>query len=764
MKKVFITAACLLTVSLVIAQLPQLGKDANEKVIKAMTVEEKTHLIMGLGMKVPGFRDDMDPPDSILVTNLLPGSAGQTYAIPRLGIPAIILADGPAGIRIQPRRENDPSTYYASAFPIGTLLASTWAQEIVKKVGHAIGHEVKEYGADVLLAPALNIHHNVLGGRNFEYYSEDPLISGKIAAAYITGVQENGVGTSIKHFAANNHEANRMKINVQMDQRTLREIYLRGFEIAITTSKPWTLMSSYNKLNGIYTSQNYDLITTILQKEWNYKGLVMTDWFAGDDGAAQMDAGNHMIMPGTKMQYGQILAAIKNNTLKSSMLDDNVNKVLELILHSPTFKHYKFSNKPNLAANASISRVAATEGFVLLKNESNALPVKKQGTKLALFGNSSYHTITGGTGSGDVNSAYSVAIAEGLSKHFMIDKTLQQQYISYLEDAEKKLPKPAMPFLPKNLAVEKEITANDAAELANRNDKAIFTIGRTSGEFVDRGTEADYYLTDAEKNYLNIISTAFHAKNKKLIVLLNICGPIEMKSWEKFADAILLIWQPGQEAGNAAADVVSGTINPSGKLATTFPVDYMDMPSSKGFPGTPSDTPTVVNYTEGIYNGYRYFEKYKIPVTYEFGFGLSYTTFTYSNIKISGKTFNEEIYVSVDITNTGKLPGKEVVQLYLAAPVAKLDKPDKELKGFVKTNLLRPGQKQTVKFIINKRDLASFNESESAWIADKGTYEIYMGTSSRLIKQRVTFSLDKNLTVQKVNNVLAPQQKISDLE
>jgi beta-glucosidase len=763
MKK--ITAASFLMVAFTAAnaQLPQLGKAANSKIINAMSVQEKARLIMGLGMNVPGFSDDKLPPDTITPYNPVDGSAGVTYAIPRLGIPAIVLADGPAGLRISPTRANDKATYYCTAFPIGTLLASTWDEAMIKKVGSGIGNEVKEYGADVLLAPALNIHRNPLGGRNFEYYSEDPLVSGKTAAAYINGVQENGVGTSIKHFAANNHEANRMKINVEVDQRAMREIYLRGFEIATAASKPWTLMSSYNKINGTYTSQNYDLITTILQKEWNYKGLVMTDWFSGDDGAAQMNAGNHMIMPGTKMQYNQILDGIKNGSLKMSVLDANVNKVLDLIMRSQTFKHYKYSSKPDLAANAVVAKNAAAAGFILLKNNGNTLPVKAGTTKIALFGNSTYHTITGGTGSGDVHKAYGISIADGLNKYYVVNKNLQQQYNDYLEDADKKIKKPEMMFMPVELPAEKIITAAEATELANNNDEAILTIGRTSGEFLDRKLENDFYLTQTEKDNLKTISNAFHSKNKKMIVLLNIGGVIETKSWQDMADAILLIWQPGQEGGNAVKDVLSGAVNPSGKLATTFPVDYSDAASAKGFPGVPAEMPTTVKYTEGIYVGYRYFEKNKVPVAYPFGFGLSYTDFTYSNIKISSDVFKDKMLITADITNNGKVAGKEVAQLYVAAPAMQMGKPVKELKGYIKTRLLLPGTKQTISFTIEKRDLSSFDESKSAWIAEKGLYKIMIGASSNDIKLNTSFNLQTDLLVKKVNNVLAPVQKITEL-
>lgn len=763
MKNITILFVLVFSFTMTNAQLPQLGKDANSKVINAMSVQEKARLIMGLGMNVPGLTDNMLPPDTARAYNPVDGSAGVTYAIPRLGIPAIVLADGPAGMRINPTRQNDKATYYCTAFPIGTLLASTWDEGIIKKVGHAIGHEVKEYGADVLLAPALNIHRNPLGGRNFEYYSEDPLVAGKSAAAYINGVQENGVGTSIKHFAANNHESNRMKIDVQVDQRALREIYLRGFEMATAASKPWTLMSSYNKINGTYTSQSYDLVTTLLQKEWGYKGLVMTDWFAGDDGAAQMNAGNHMIMPGTKNQYEQILEGIKNGSLKMSVLDANVDKVLNLILRSPTFKHYKYSNKPDLAGNAIVAKNAAAEGFVLLKNERNTLPVKAGAVKVALFGNSSYRTITGGTGSGDVHKAYSISIADGLGKNYLLNKNLQQQYNDYLTEADKNIKKPAMMFMPTELPAEKIITADEAAELAGNNDVAILTIGRTSGEFVDRKLEADFYLTETEKTNLKNVSDAFHAKNKSLIVLLNIGGIIEMKSWQDMADAVLLVWQPGQEGGNAVKDVISGVVNPSGKLATTFPVDFIDVPSSKGFPGTPAEMPTAIKYTEGIYVGYRYFEKNKVPVVYPFGYGLSYTDFSYSNIKMSSNSFANELTVTVDITNSGKTTGREVVEMYLTAPSQKLDKPVKELKGFVKTELLQPGKKQTVTFTINKMSLASFDETQSAWVAEKGTYNVQIGNSSANIKLNASFTFGNELIVKKVNNLLAPKQKITEL-
>lgn len=338
MKKIFINAAAIMAMATstlcVSAGVPKLKKTNIDQVVAAMSLEEKAALVVGVGM------DSGEEGLSATIgaqAELVPGAAGSTHAIKRFGIPATVLADGPAGLRINPTRKGDKNTYYCTHFPIGTLLASTWNQQLVEEVGRAIGNEVLEYGADVLLAPAENIHRNPLNGRNFEYYSEDPLIAGKTAAAYVRGVQANGVGTSIKHFAFNNQETNRTGNDAIISTRAIREIYLKPFEITVKESGPWTIMTSYNKINGTYTSESHDLVETILRDDWKYKGVVMTDWFGGKDGAAQMHAGNDMLQPGRPSQYHQIIDAVKNGTLDVKDLDRNVRRILEYIVRTPRF-------------------------------------------------------------------------------------------------------------------------------------------------------------------------------------------------------------------------------------------------------------------------------------------------------------------------------------------------------------------------------------------------------------------------------------------
>ena len=723
---------------------PQLGKDSLDKVVAAMTLEEKAHLVIGTGMA----GSSGEAPVVGETRNLVPGAAGTTYPIPRLGIPAIVLADGPAGLRINPLREGDAYTYYCTHFPIGTLLASTWNTELVEQVGQAIGNEVLEYGTDVLLAPALNIHRNPLCGRNFEYYSEDPVVSGKTAAAYVRGVQSNGVGTSIKHYALNNQETNRMKNDVRVSPRAVREIYLKGFEIAVKESQPWTVMSSYNFVNGVYTSESKDLQTTMLRDEWGFKGMVMTDWFGGADAAAQMWAGNDMLQPGRPGQFEDIVEGVRSGRLSEADLDRNVRRVLELIVKSPRFKGYEFSNKPDLKAHAAVTRQSAVEGMVLLEN-NGVLPLASEISRVAVFGTTSYDFIAGGTGSGNVNRAYTVSLLEGLrNAGYAIDAELEKTYTKYIkEETERLNPKsddPMAMFMPKIRAGEFVPSAGLLDKMVRANDVAIITLGRNSGEFLDRKV-ADFTLTEQESGMIEAVCAAFHKAGKKVVVILNVGGVIETASWKNLPDAVLLAWQAGQEGGNSVADVLKGVANPSGKLTMTFPVRYEDHASSRNFPidmafgmfgkdkdAEPQRNVDYTEYEEGIYVGYRWFDKQGLEVSYPFGYGLSYTRFEWSEASV--KPSRGETAVSVKVTNTGKIPGKDVVELYVAAPQGELDKPVKELKAYAKTRELQPGESQLVTLKVKNSELASYDESASAWVTDAGHYDFMLGSSSRDIR------------------------------
>ncbi len=795
MKKLFVAAVAVLMVGCTAADKVVPKNTINqEEVMGKMSLEDKAHFVIGVGMA--GFSGD----EAVIgaTKNLVSGAAGTTYPLDSLGIPAVVLADGPAGLRIDAKREGDDATYYCTHFPIGTLLASTWNTQLVEEVGQAIGEEVKEYGADVLLAPALNIMRNPLCGRNFEYYSEDPVVAGKTAAAYITGVQKNDVGTSIKHFAANNQETNRMNTDAHISQRALREIYLKGFEIAIKESKPWTVMTSYNYINGVYTSESRDLVTTILRDEWGYEGTVMTDWFGGKDGAKQMWAGNDMLQPGKNEQFDSIVAGVKSGKLAEADLDLCVKRTLNLVERSPRFQGYKFSNKPNLEAHAAVTRQSAAEGMVLMKNGqlnkdngqqvAPVLPFAETVKNVALYGCTSYDFIAGGTGSGNVNHAYVVSLLDGLKNggYTVSDdiKTAYEQYIAEAKEAQKKAleemakkdKQAAMlaGFMPGTLPAEKQFTVDELTKQAEAADVAIITLGRISGEFIDRKV-ADFNLNDSEMKLIQQVCDVYHKAGKQVVVLLNIGGVIETASWKDLPDAILCAWQAGQEGGNSVVDVLSGKQSPSGKFTMTWPVKFSDAYSSKNFPidedpridmlnqGKKGNVKNVdyTDYEEDIYVGYRYFDSFEVPVSYPFGFGLSYTTFEYSDAKIAEK--GDAYEVTVTVKNTGNYEGKEVVELYVSAPDNKAaNKPVKELKAFAKTKLLKTGESETLTLTVKAADLASFDEAASAWVVAEGEYQFLVAASAQDIK--ATLTANAKASEVKAHDVMKPEVQMNLLK
>ena len=713
--------------------------------LSQMTMEEKIHLLKGSGLASAMGR--VAPGEGI------PGAVGTIVPTPRLGLPTIYLSDGPAGLRIMPSRENEDKKYYCTAFPIGTLLAATWNTGLVQEVGAAMGEEALEYGIDVILGPGANIHRHPFCGRNFEYFSEDPVLTGQIGAAIVNGIEANGVGTSVKHFVANNQETNRNYNDARISERALREIYLKGFEIIVRQSQPWTIMSSYNKVNGVYASESSYLLTDVLRKEWGFSGLVMSDWFGGQTAPAMIAAGNDLLEPGTKKQWKALQAAQENGELSPEAIDTAVSRILRLVLGSRKMQNYSYGNAPDLKAHALVTRQSASEGMVLLKNEQT-LPVFP-GINVALLGVTSYDFIAGGTGSGDVNEAYTVSLEEGLKNAgFRINETAQNIYLSHKQAHAKDFVKPEgmqamfQPYHPPQVMY----SDHQLEEMAGSADVAILTIGRNSGEGGDRVETDDFLLSKTEQDLIDRSCRIFHSAGKKVVVVLNVGGVIETASWSTQPDAILLAWQGGQEGGNAVADVLSGQVNPSGKLPVTIPVRLSDHASHANFPldGEPmslksflfprGDKPAkdqVRNkdytlYEEGLYVGYRHFDKAKLDVAYPFGFGLSYTEFALENLVVN--LANDSIEVQALVRNTGTRAGKEVVQLYISKLDAAIDRPEQELKAFAKTDLLDPGASTAVSFRIPVSDLSYWDEAKAGWSLEKGRYGIRLGTSSRNIR------------------------------
>lgn len=778
-KKMVLTVAVgALSVTMTAQTAPQLNANNIEEVIKAMTLEEKAQLLVG------GGNDGFVGSGAMLghQKKFVPGAAGTTVAIPRLGIPATVQCDGPAGVHIDAHREGDSRNYYATGFPVGTCLASTWNTDLVRKVGEAIGNETLEYGCDVVLGPGMNLHRNPLCGRNFEYYSEDPVVTGLMGTAFVLGVQSQGVGVSAKHFAVNSQESDRTRVDERLSQRALRELYLKGFEIMVRKSNPWTIMSAYNKVNGVYAQGNKDLLTNILRNDWGYKGIVETDWIGKREDLPveqEVAAGNDLLMPGYPAQVKDIVNAVKSGKLDINDVDRNVRRMLEYIVKTPRFKGYKYSGEPDLKAHAAITRQSSTEGMVLLKNNA-ALPIRGLKT-VALFGVNSYDFMSGGLGSGAVNVGYSVDMVTGL-KNIGVATTPQlteiyQNYVKYAKAKLKADKNPMMWFLNQGQPKldEIDITERCVANEEPKADAAIITIGRQAGEGMDRQINGEFNLSKTEQDMIFRVSDAFHAKGKKVIVIINSGSVMETASWRDRVDAILVAWQPGIEGGNSVADILTGKVNPSGKLTMTWPIAATDHPSTANFAKEydmytyknmegwgKGNIPGVdfSNHEEDIYVGYRYFDTFKKDVAYPFGFGLSYTTFEMG--KPSVKANGKNIEVSVTVKNTGKVAGKQVAQVYVTAPKGAYEKPAKELKAFGKTRELKPGESQTLKMTLEKRDLASFDEANSQWKVDAGNYLFQVGTDVESIKGTATLKVAEY--TEKTSSACAPNVQLNYLQ
>ena len=756
MNKLVLTAIAATTCVMTMYAQPKLTEKNIDEVIKAMTLEEKARLLVGGSNNFFGDQAAVGGE-----ADLVAGAAGTSPAIPRLGIPATVLTDGPAGVRIDPTRKGTTETFYATGFPIGSCLASTWNTELVRKVGEAVGNETKEYRCDVILGPGMNLHRNPLCGRNFEYYSEDPLLTGKIGAAYINGVQSQGAGVSAKHFAVNSQETNRTSVDEQLSQRAARELYLRGFEIAVRESQPWTIMSSYNMINGQYSMGNRDLLTSILRDDWGFKGIVMTDWIGirkGLETITEVQAGNDLMEPGQPAQVKEIIEGVKSGRLSIKDVDRNVRRMLEYIVKTPSFHQYPATNKPDLKAHAAITRQSACEGIVLLKN-NGCLPWKDIKT-VALFGENSYNLLSGGTGSGCVHTPYVVDLVEGLKNAgISTSKTLTDIYRKYYEYARVKFQlerHPANWFQQEQFGQQKypEISFSPIAigKEVRQADAAIVTIGRQAGEGADRDIATEFNITDDERQLLTDVCKAFHDAKKPVVVIINSGSVIETASWRDLPDAIICAWQPGEEGGNSLADILTGRVNPSGHLTMTWPIAAVDHPSTEGYADK-----VATKHHEDIYVGYRYFDTFNKEVAYPFGYGLSYTTFEFSKpkVKANGKT----ITVQVTVRNTGSVAGKEVAQVYVSAPQGSIEKPAQELKAFGKTRELQPGEQETLTMQIPVRMLASFDEGGSQWLTEAGLYTFKVGSSCRDIRCTATAKVGRH--TEKTSNALAPKVQLN---
>jgi beta-glucosidase len=656
-----------------------------EKLIEQLTIEEKVALCSG--------RDDW-----------------STMPIERLDIPWIWLSDGPHGIRRAPAT-NKPGygdQLPATCFPTASALAASWDIDLVYKVGQTLGEECQALDVNVLLGPGVNIKRSVLGGRNFEYFSEDPILSGEMGAAFINGVQSQGVGTSLKHFAANNVETMRMYNNSNVDTRTLNEIYLKPFEIAVKKAQPWTVMASYNRVQGEYGTQNSYLLTKKLKNEWGFKGIVISDWFAIVDRVKAMKAGMHIEMPKVSAVNNAIVVdAIKNGILDIAVVDGLVKEILTIVFKAKSLE--KEGIQLNIEKDHAFARKVAAEVATLLKNDNEVLPITKEKyKKVAIIGEFAVNPRYQGNGSSQV-------------KPTQLDKAVDIIKNEYGKDIKITY---AQGY---NLADDNDISLIEEAKKIAANADVALVFSGLPLQYESEGIDRTHINMPASHNKLiNEISTV---QKNTVVVLTN--GSAVTMPWLKNVSGVLETWLGGQAGAGGITDVLFGKVNPSGKLAETFPMRLEDTPAFFNFPGEQGD----VLYGERFFVGYRYYDERKIEPLFPFGYGLSYTNFEYSNLKVSSKntTDKEGLTVSLTVKNIGKVKGKEVVQLYVSDQESTLQRPEKELKKFVKIEL-NPGEEKTVSFKLESNDFSYFDSKRNRWIAESGDYVISVGASSRDIR------------------------------
>lgn len=631
-------------------------------------------------------------------------------SIERLGLPEIMACDGPHGLRKQ-NAENKKvgigNSYPATCFPTAVTTACSWDRDLIYKMGQALAEECLQHGVSVLLGPGVNMKRSPLCGRNFEYFSEDPELAGEMGAAFIAGVQSKGIGTSLKHFAGNSQEMKRMTSNSIIDERALREIYLRAFEKAVKKSQPWTVMNAYNLLNGTYCSENDWLQNKVLRDEWGFKGAVVSDWGAVNDRVAGLNAGNDLEMPSSGgVNDAKIVEAVKCGVIDETTLDERVDKLIDIILKGAANKKpgYKFDVK----AHNLLSRQIAEQSMVLLKNDGNILPLKRvEGEYVAVIGAFAENPRYQGAGSSIINPTM---IDSG--RRAFNNSPISVKFADGYDRSGKR----------KN----EDAYITEACNLAKNASKAVVFIGLTDdyeSEGFDRSTMK---LPDGHNRLVEAVSRV----NDNVIVVLEGGSPVEMP-WADDVKAILNAYLGGQSVAPAIVDVLTGKANPCGKLAETYPVCLKDTPTSFRYPDSKED----VQYRESIFIGYRYYDKVERNVRFPFGFGLSYTSFEYSDIKLKKKNLakGEGAKVTFTIKNTGDVAGSEIAQVYVAKPESKIFRAPKELKGFVKIHL-DPGEEKKVTVELDDRAFAFWNTATEDWCVESGEYKILVGASSRDIR------------------------------
>jgi beta-glucosidase len=664
-----------------------------QSIIAQMTLEEKAALCTG-------------------------ATAWSTTPVERLGIPELIVSDGPHGLRrVSDLNALASDSLPATCFPTASCLASTWDVDLIREMGEALAEECIALHVDVLLGPGVNMKRSPLGGRNFEYFSEDPYLAGEMAVSIINGIQSRGVGTSLKHYAANNQEFQRFSISAEVDERTLHEIYLPAFEKAVQHAQPWTVMCSYNKLNGTFASEHHYLLTDILKNEWGFEGLVVSDWGAVRDRVAALKGGLDLEMPGPQDRRVQaVVEAVRSGELDEPILDESVRRILTIVFKAKqTPKNGTF----DVETHHELAHKIASEGMVLLKN-NGLLPLTSQ-QHIAVIGRAAEHAHFQGGGSSHIHpTKVAIPFKELQARASNAELTYAEGY-------------------PTDNSFRQDMI-DQAVRLAQSSDVAVLYIALPTFKESEGYDRTDLDLTGQQIALIKAVSKV----QPNTVVVLNNGAPVAMTEWIDGVAAVLEGWMMGQAGGAAIADVLFGRVNPSGKLAETFPIKLSDTPAHLNWPGGAGE----VRYGEGLFIGYRYYDAREMPVLFPFGYGLSYTTFAYSNAQVPAKRFKDRdgVTVKVDITNTGKSAGKETVQVYVHDQKSGLVRPEKELKGFAKVEL-QPGETKTVSLTLDFRAFAYYHPEHKQWITEDGEFEILIASSALDIRESLTVTLESTLSL-----------------